>query len=302
MAREIDYETIEENLADKTIEDSEVTCLFECPITGEQFEGTAQIRAVGQRRSVFQSVLRSVFRMVGSLVQEITGSYRISRMARQFGSDAAEQAAESSGLKYADETIQEGVLEAFEEVRQNFVWDAEREQWIADEDAVDQEGWLFQLFEEVSGRQGGDVVDGANGRPELRWQTASHPTRLLVDGDNRPALELQVDIGDQVMALAFDEDAAAREDDPWADGGDRHSVASQVVALDEDSAQHFQQLPGDYQSRLADFLRRTHGQASIQPERVELSGTIPLNELDDRPGFVESTFQLADATVQALED
>lgn len=168
-------------MVERERDDATLRCIFECPVSGAQFEGEGRLSAMGSpRQSMLSEIGYQIQRWVGEIVNALFGSYQAEWMAEDAAGVVVDKAAESSGMKYSDETIQEAVVEAFESVQEHFVWDAANNQWIADDRNLegDQAGWLSACLTAAVERHGGQVARpseaaSVEGTPEYRSRSFS---------------------------------------------------------------------------------------------------------------------------------
>jgi len=135
---EITFESVEPLVVNREFDRNEVACTFECPVTGRQFRGEGTVdREHDMQTRVQTSFVRRmgyrIARFLGDIVHSLTGSRILEEIADSLAHETAEVVEEESGMTFSDEAKRDAVLQAFEEVRNEFVWDAETEQWIARE-------------------------------------------------------------------------------------------------------------------------------------------------------------------------
>ena len=143
---EITYETIKPLLAKEEERGGEMACTFTCPVSGVSVDASGAMHkaesAVGRvadqmkqsvKRSLFYSIRNAVTNAVGDLLGGGTAG-RIGRQAAYSATGEAERrgsAGSGAGPSFSEAEKQAAVVEAFNKVAAQFVWDAENDRWIA---------------------------------------------------------------------------------------------------------------------------------------------------------------------------
>lgn len=135
-SREVQYEQVEPLVVEKSFDRRDVQCVFECPVSGDRFEGEGYVDPEHDLQTRVQtSFLRKmgyrVAQWLGDLVHSLTGSRIMEEVADSLAYEAAEVAEEGSGIAFSEEAEREAVVLAFEDVKNEFIWDSEAGRWIS---------------------------------------------------------------------------------------------------------------------------------------------------------------------------
>jgi len=111
-------------------------CVFRCPVTGATVEARASIRrsdgmADAVKRRTKQSVFSRLRWSVARTVRSALGYSMAGRIAGDAASSAMQGAMQGNRASFSDDEKRAAVVEAFESVSSQFVWDSAQSRWIS---------------------------------------------------------------------------------------------------------------------------------------------------------------------------
>ena len=139
---EITYETVKPLLTKEEQQGGMMACTFTCPVSGFSVDASGSLRktesAAGRvadqvKRSVKSSLFYSIRNAVSSAVGGLLGSGMAGRVGRQAVHSATSQAGgpAAGGQSFSDADKQAAVVDAFNRVAAQFVWDDGDSRWTA---------------------------------------------------------------------------------------------------------------------------------------------------------------------------
>lgn len=129
---EITYERLKNNIAEESVNGSQVTVTFKCPVTEKIHHAIATMRpstGVGAqvKKQVKNELLYSARRGLRSLLRGVLGGGRVGASA----GNAVARSVPNAGSPVFDQAARErAVVEAFESVSREFAWSEEQQAWI----------------------------------------------------------------------------------------------------------------------------------------------------------------------------
>ncbi len=132
------YDDIEPLIADSKIDGSTIEVSFRCPVTQTEVPSQGTMRAgrdvssVAQR-SVKRSLSQSLRRAVFSAIRGALGSGLLGRAGQDVARSVLTDATDKMNHTHSSGEKQAALLEAFEQVQSQFVWDAKSSRWVAAE-------------------------------------------------------------------------------------------------------------------------------------------------------------------------
>ena len=133
---DVTYENIQSLIESSKQEGSALRCVFKCPVSGSIVESQAAIqpgRGLGDlakksaKRSLFSQVRWGISRAIRSALGYGLGG----RVAGDVAGAAVGSAMEKRGTTFSEDEKKAAVVQAFENVISQFVWDGKNSRWIA---------------------------------------------------------------------------------------------------------------------------------------------------------------------------
>jgi uncharacterized membrane protein YebE (DUF533 family) len=134
---EITYERLKNNIAEETVNGSQVSVTFKCPVTEKTHTATATMRASTGAGAKVKSrakneVIYAAKRGLRSLLRGVLGGGRAGSVA---GNVAASSVPHGGSASYDKNSQQAAVVDAFRTVARNFAWNQEKQAYIDAETA-----------------------------------------------------------------------------------------------------------------------------------------------------------------------
>ena len=134
----IQYDTIAANIAEVKVDGAQVQVSWKCPITGRQVgQSGATMSAdpslasrvqASVKRSIASEFIYGAARLISGLLGGAAGRV-ISNAAYTAAGDLNARA--TAGADYTEASRQAAIVMAFESVKTSFVWDEERQRFVA---------------------------------------------------------------------------------------------------------------------------------------------------------------------------
>ncbi len=133
---EVSYESIQPLIESAKQEGSVMRCVFKCPVSGAKVEAQAGIqsgRGVADvaKKSLKRSMLWRARYGVARLVRSALGYGIAGRVGADVAGSLVEGSLEKKVSTFSDAEKQAAVVQAFENVSSQFVWDGKKKQWMA---------------------------------------------------------------------------------------------------------------------------------------------------------------------------
>jgi tellurite resistance protein len=133
---DVTYENMQANIVSADQEGSMMRCTFKCPVSGTTVESQAAIqqgRGLGDvaRRSAKRSVLSRIRWGIVRAVRSAMGGGILGRVAGDVARSATDGTLKKGGTSFSEDEKKAAVLQAFENVVSQFVWDAKNERWMS---------------------------------------------------------------------------------------------------------------------------------------------------------------------------
>jgi hypothetical protein len=132
------YDTIAPNIAQVDVNGAQVQVSWKCPVTGREVgQSTAAMSAdpsvaarvqASVKRSIASEVINGAARLLAGMLGGAAGRV-VSNAAYTAASDINSRV--TAGVDYTEASRQAAVLTAFESVKPSFVWDEQRQRFVA---------------------------------------------------------------------------------------------------------------------------------------------------------------------------
>ncbi|MCM8525751.1 MAG: TerB family tellurite resistance protein [Lentisphaeraceae bacterium] len=133
---EITYSNIQANLVNSDVSGRRVSCTFKCPVNGKTVNSSASVAVdrglmATAKSSATRSIGWSIRSAISRTVRNVLGYGIASKVAGDVVNEGTRDLGRTDNSTLSEREKEKGIVEAFQSVASQFVWNDESQQWIS---------------------------------------------------------------------------------------------------------------------------------------------------------------------------
>lgn len=156
---EITYSNIQPNVVKADVSGRNVSCTFKCPVNGNTVNASASVAVdrslvATAKSSATRSIGWSIRSAISRTVRNVLGYGIASRVASDVVNEGTRDLGKTDTSTLSEKEKEKGIVEAFQSIASQFVWDEDSQKWISSAAAGQELPEFLRLLNEkpVSGK------------------------------------------------------------------------------------------------------------------------------------------------------